>query len=197
MANLFLYFYENQYVSDLKKENLMLARRFSYTFRYIDDLCAINDNGEFERVFSDIYPMEVELTKENSTNSSATFLDLSIEINERKFSTHIYDKRDSFPFYITRMPYKDSNIPSRMFYGCIGSEVLRIARATTDNNKFIEHTNNLLKRMNSQGSTPIFVQRMLKKIYGRQDRIWEAFIGFSFHFRNCIIFCWIIYLVNN
>ena len=77
----------------LKKENHMIARRFSYTFRYIDDLCAINDNGEFERTFSDIYPIELELKKENSTNFSANILDLSIEINGRKFSTHIYDKR--------------------------------------------------------------------------------------------------------
>ena len=97
MANLFLYFYENQYVCDLKKQNLRLACRFSNTFRYIDDLCAIND----------IYPRELELKKENSIGSSATFLDLSIEINEGKFSTHIYDKRDSFPFSITRMPYKE------------------------------------------------------------------------------------------
>lgn len=169
MANLFLYFYENQYVRDLKKQNLRLARRFSNTFRYIDDLCAINDNGEFERTFRNIYPRELELKKENSIDSSATFLDLSIEINEGKFSTHIYDKRDSFPFSITRMPYKDSNIPSRMFYGCIGAEILRIARTTTNKNNFIEHVNILLRRMKSQGSSPIFVQRMLKRIYGRHS----------------------------
>ena len=122
-----------------------------------------------ERTFREIYPSELEQKKENSTNFSATFLDLSIEINERTFNTHIYDKRDTFPFSITRMPYKDSNIPSRMFYGCIGAEILRIARITTDKSKFIEHTNILLKRMKAQGSSLTFIQRMLKKIYGRHS----------------------------
>ena len=78
MANLFLYFYENQYLRDLKKQNLMLARRLSNAFRYIDDLCTINDNRQFERTVKNIYPTGLELKKENSIDSSATFLDLSI-----------------------------------------------------------------------------------------------------------------------
>ena len=175
MANLFLYFYENRYVLNLKKQNLMLARRFCNTFRYIDDLCAINDNGEFERTFKDIYPMELELKKENSDQFSATFLDLDIKIDSRTFHTHIYDKRDSFPFSIIRMPYRDSNIPSRMFYGCIGAEIQRIARTTTDKMMFIEHTNILLKRMKSQGSCPMFVKRMLNKTYGRHCSVFNMF----------------------
>ena len=188
MANLFLYFYENQYVRDLKKQKIMSARRFSNTFCYIDDLCAINDNGEFEKTFKDIYPSELELKKENSINSSATFLDLSIEIKEGTFSTHIYDKRDSFPFSITRMPYKDSNIPSKMFYGCIGAEILRIARTTTDKNKFIEHTNILLRRMKSQGSSPIFVKRMLKKVYGRHSSNFRVVANTALSFVDLFIF---------
>ena len=175
MANLFLYFYENRYVLNLKKQNLMLARRFCNTFRYIDDLCAINDNGEFERTFKDIYPMELELKKENSDQFSATFLDLDIKIDSRTFHTHIYDKRNSFPFSIIRMPYRDSNIPSRMFYGCIGAEIQRIARTTTDKMMFIDHTNILLKRIKSQGSCPMFVKRMLNKTYGRHFSVFNMF----------------------
>ena len=42
----------------------------------------------------------------------------------------LFDKRDAFPFFIVRMPYISSNIPSFIFYGTFKSEVLRIARST-------------------------------------------------------------------
>ena len=38
MANLFLYFYEAKYVKEVKKNDLSTARKFRYTFRFIDDL---------------------------------------------------------------------------------------------------------------------------------------------------------------
>ena len=54
------------------------------------------------------------------------------------------------PFYINRMSYCDSNIPSKKFYGLIGSEVLRIARATTDLINMEASINLLLKRTKNQ-----------------------------------------------
>ena len=89
---------------------------FTNIFRFIDDLVAINDNGEFERCYSEIYPPELELGKKNVGYNQGTFLDLKIEIREEKFLISLYDKRDNFPFSIVRMPYLDSNIPSRIFY---------------------------------------------------------------------------------
>ena len=47
MANLFLYFYENKWLMQLKRKDLVSARKFGNTFRFIDDLCAINDGGLF------------------------------------------------------------------------------------------------------------------------------------------------------
>ena len=41
MANLFLYHYESQWISSLKKDNIQMARRFANTFRFIDDLLTI------------------------------------------------------------------------------------------------------------------------------------------------------------
>ena len=35
-------------------------------------------------------------------------------------------------FYISRMTYLDSNIPSEMFYPSTGSEILHTSRTTTD-----------------------------------------------------------------
>ena len=41
-ANLFLYFYESKWLKELKRIDLSRARRFGNTFRFIDDLTAIN-----------------------------------------------------------------------------------------------------------------------------------------------------------
>ena len=65
MANLFLYSYESKYVKELKTKDLFTARKFRHTFRFIDDLLAVNDDGEFGRCFEKIYPPELELKKEH------------------------------------------------------------------------------------------------------------------------------------
>ena len=56
-------------------------------------------------------------------------MELSISISNRYFSTKLYDKRDTFGFHISRLPFRDSNIPKRMFYSSACAEVLRICRA--------------------------------------------------------------------
>ena len=48
------------------------------------------------------------------------------------FEFGFFDKRDSFPFSIVRMPDKSSNVPSSTVYSAIGSESLRIARANNN-----------------------------------------------------------------
>ena len=44
------------------KQNNQLAKTFSYTFRYIDDLLAVN-NPNFENEIGNIYPPQLELKK--------------------------------------------------------------------------------------------------------------------------------------
>ena len=66
----------------------------------------------------------------------------SIEVHDRIFTTtkSLY-KRDGFPFYINRMADLDSSIPSKIFYTLITSEILRIARTTTDLINMITYVN--------------------------------------------------------
>ena len=131
-ANLFLYQYESRWLNKMKKENYILVRKFGRVFRFIDDLLAVNDGNEFERYHQQIYPPELVLKKENVTNSATNFLELNIQIKNDWFHTMLYDKRDDFGFHISRLPYKDSNIPNRMFYSSISAETLRICRATSN-----------------------------------------------------------------
>ena len=60
----------------------------------------------------------------------ATFLNLNITAKERTFIYKLFDKRDSFPFSVVRMPQIESNILQYIFYSAIEGEFLRIDRST-------------------------------------------------------------------
>ena len=95
-------------------KNLHKARLFSNTFRFLDNLSAINDHLEFDRNFKNMYPSELKFKKENTRTSEAPFLVLLIVIENKKFKAQLYDKRDAFLFPTVCMPRLDSNIPSNI-----------------------------------------------------------------------------------
>ena len=51
-----------------------------------------NNGGEFERRSKEIYPLELELKKENGINTEGSFLDLGIKIRDIRFSICPNDK---------------------------------------------------------------------------------------------------------
>lgn len=57
------------------------------------------------------------------TPCRASFLDLSVEVNNRKFTTNLFNEKDVFPIYINCMPYLDSDILSKLVYTSVGSEM--------------------------------------------------------------------------
>ena len=152
LANLFLYRYESTWLSKTRKDNYILARKFGRVFRFIDDLISINDGGEFEKCLPLIYPEELELKKENAVNTATSFLELDIHISDNQFHTKLYDKRDSFGFHICRLPFKDSNIPLKMFYSSACAEILRICRASSNLYYAVVSVKQLISRMITQGA---------------------------------------------
>ena len=134
-------------------------------FRFIDDLLTLNADCDFARSFQEIYPPELELNKENEGTAKASFLDLDNEIVNRKISTSLFDKRDSFPFSIVRMPFLCSNIPSNMFYFSFGAEILRIARVSSSTENFVSAARALVNRITRQGGVITRMKRVLGKIY--------------------------------
>ena len=175
-ANLFLFYYESDWIKKQSKINHLSAKKFNYTFRFIDDLITINDMGEFNNFFRDIYPSELDLKKENIDNSNASFLDLAIEIKDNKFSTKLYDKRDAFPFDIVRMPFRSSNIPSKIFFSSFGAEILRIAKATSSVDLFLHTSKNLVIRMTKQGARRDQLSRIFQKMLTRHRIHFEDFM---------------------
>ena len=173
-ANLFLYVYENQFISDLISTDKVKARHFLSTKRFIDDLCALNDGGEFGRLHQQIYPDELELKVEHS-GSHASFLNLDITIKDGIFVYKLYDKRDAFPFSIVRMPYTSSNIPENIFYSAMVGEFLRIARSTLLYEDFLPRVTELIQRLNKQGAKKHLSTRNLRKIIHRHPNDFSHF----------------------
>ena len=175
LANLFIYSYENKWLRKLQRSDLRRAKSFSNIYRFIDDLIALNDNKDFESCYKEIYPEELELGKENEGYQNASFLDLNIIIKNGIFEISLYDKRDSFPFTSVRMPISSSNMPSTIFYSSIGAEVLRIARAASNQQSFFTSARILLGRMLKQGAHEKKVIIILNNIFGNHIMTFSRF----------------------
>jgi hypothetical protein len=89
---------------------------FSPTIRYIDDVLSIND--QFHSYVDSIYPSELEIKDTTESSTSASYLDVLLNIDAGgKLTTQLYDKRDDFNFAIVNFPYTCSNIPLLPAYG--------------------------------------------------------------------------------
>ena len=152
--NLFLFYYEYRYMKNLIKNNIILAKKTNNTMRYIDDLLTLN-NPAFDNAIDDIYPPELQLKKTTECPTTLSYLDILITIDNGKYSTAVFDKRDSFTFNIVNFPHLSSNIPSKPAYGVYISQLVRIGRICSNlNNLNIDtirlHKNSLNRDFGAQ-----------------------------------------------
>ena len=150
VANLFLFYYEYKYMRNLIKTNLIRAKRFCNTMRYIDDLLTLN-NTLFHSAIEDIYPVQLKLKKTSESSTTLSYLDIQITIVNGKYSTAVYDKKDDFNFKIVNFPFLCSNIPSRPAYGVYISQLVRIGRICSDYSSFASRHYKLTERLVRQG----------------------------------------------
>ena len=95
-------------LSDDKQADVIDA--FNTTSRYLDYNLNIND-VYFDNMVSQIYPLELQLNKANTSDTEAAFLDLHLSISNDIVSTKIYDKRDDIDFEIVNFPFLDGHVP--------------------------------------------------------------------------------------
>ena len=76
-TNLYFYNCEFKYITHLIRTNKLKDGELHGTFQVIDDLCALNDGGEFDKAFLEIYPTDLELKVEHN-GSHSIFLDLRL-----------------------------------------------------------------------------------------------------------------------
>ena len=128
IADLFLYCYERDFMSDLQKSKRFdLIDMFNDTSRYLDDIFTI-DNPEFEKHIPDIYPAELQLNKANTSDKETSFLDLNIKVIGSDIHTSVYDKRDDFGFPIVNFPWLSGDVPRLPSYGIYISQLVRFVR---------------------------------------------------------------------
>ena len=161
-------------MTKLIKSDKRKAMSFHGLSRYIDDMLCLNDSDYFSKSFREIYPPNLQLKMEHC-GAHGSFLDLGIEIENEKFHYKLFDKRDSFPFQIIRMPYYDSNIPFFTFYGTVFSEFLRIARCSSHVMDFIHRAHLLKTRMISQGGAESAVIKQIRKLNDRYPECLRKF----------------------
>ena len=146
------------FVAVLKKNEKKLARFFSFTFRYIDDVLSLN-NSRFGDFVYRIYPIELEIKDTTDTDRSASCLDLHFEIDsEGRLRTKLYDKRDDFNLSIVNFPLICSNIPAVPAYGVYISQLMRYSRACGSHQDFLDRRLLLTRNLLNQG----FLLVMLK-----------------------------------
>ena len=123
----------------------------------MNDLCTINNDGEFPFSNKYIYPKQLELKLEHQ-EKHATFLYLDITNVDNIFVFKLLDKRDTFPFFIVHMPYLLSNIPSWILYGSMFWEFLQTARLAG----FVPKTCRLYTRMVTQSENKASIPCQIK-----------------------------------
>ena len=128
VAHLFLFCYERVFMLSLSDNNQTdIIEAFNLTSRYLDDLLNI-DNPYFEQMVGQIYPIELQLNRANSSDTEASFLELNLSITKGIVSSKIYDKRDDFNFEIVNFPFLDGDVPRSPSYGVYISHFIRFAR---------------------------------------------------------------------
>ena len=168
LADLFLYSYEIEFLDKLIKEGKRkLAKKFSLSYCYIDDLISFN-NTRFKEFISDIYPKELTISETTESTSIASYLDLLfIRHKNNNIATKLYDKRDAFGFYIVNFLFMSSNIPSAPAYGVCASQLIRCARCCSNYSDFLLRHRALVTRLLSQGYKVNRLSNTFKKFYGR------------------------------
>ena len=174
LADLFLHYYEFEFMQLAMKRDIHLARKFNSTFRYIDDLQSQN-NPFFGNYISEIYPKELEL-KETSNDLSklenanmqrpVSYLDLLFYFDSNGGLCYkLYDKRDDFSFTIVNFPYICSNIPSGPAYGVYISQLVRYSRGCMFYTDFCKRHTDIVRHLIAQGYSVTKLRRTFNKFY--------------------------------
>ena len=180
LANLYLHYYEYEYMTKLRKDDYRLALKFSNTCRYIDDLATIN-NPLFDEHVKHIYPDTLTLNKENISPMSATFLDIHIKIQNKQLILKVYDKGDDFKFTINSFPHTTSNINISSAINVYTSQLIRYARICTHQEDFHKKHRQTTQKLINNGFQK---SNLIRKFKSFTERNHELLQKWNFHKRQ-------------
>ena len=170
IANLLLYCYESEYVEKVSRENLNLARKFSFCFRYIDDLF-VGNFPDFREHIYEIYPRSLDVKLESSSITEVAYLDLKINSQNSNLTFSIYDKREDFSFEIINFPYLDSCIPKNSALGVFISQLIRYSRLNSTFTDFKAKCKQLTGKLRKQGYLDKDLKRLTIKFFNDRQSL--------------------------
>jgi hypothetical protein len=176
IANLYLYYYEFTWLRNkMKSEFGMVRKNYSKINRFIDDLLAINNGNHLNSHWKEIYPNEMILKKENEGNKEATFLDLTLTIENKKIVTKMYDKRDNFSFDIVSFPDISGNISEKTGYATLIGQLIRINRNCLKIEDMMEASSKLIHKLETKGYDLLKIKCAAKKTFHRNAWICKKY----------------------
>jgi hypothetical protein len=154
---------------NLHEKDKPLAVTFNSSFRYINDVSSIN-NDRFHSYVDYIYPSELEIKDTTESSTSASYLDVLLNIDAGgKLTTQLYDKRDDFNLTIVNFPYTCSNIPLSPAYGVYISQLIRYARACSTYDQFSSRGRLLTDKLIIQEFLQSRLMSAFRKFYSRYN----------------------------
>lgn len=157
LANLYLYYYESQYVSKIEEEQgINAARTFHTTFRLIDDVLALDNPNLLPALSASyeeggMYPEALTLEQTSSSNNAVNFLGMHIKTADKRLNLSVYDKRMDFPFKVKRYPVMKSLIPSYIPYGVFLGQLHRGYRICTQATNFLSYALHVATTLRENG----------------------------------------------
>ena len=118
-----------------------------------------------------IYRIELQLNKTNSSDTEAPFLDLNLSITNGIISSKIYDKRDDFNFETVNFPFLDGDVPRSPSYGVYISQLIRFARVCSNVDGFNNRNLFLTAKLLKQGYRYNKIRKTFSKFYHRHSEL--------------------------
>ena len=174
IANLLLFSYESDYVANLAKTDVSLARKFNLCKRYIDDEF-VGNFPEFKDHIYQIYPRELEIKLESNNVKEVAYLDLKLKSENDVLVSSVYDKRDNFSFEIVNYPFIDSCIPKNSALGVFSSQLIRYARICSKFTDFKDKSTSLVIKLKNQGYNINDLKRLSLKFFNERKELVDKY----------------------
>lgn len=116
--------------------------------RYMDDLFLIGSNlSKILENNKHMYHFSLKLNQTSQSKTVGDFLDITINLQNNKLITKLYNKTDDFPFKVLKFPHFDSNVHSRIICSTIAGEITRITRSCSNISDFTNRMISLMKTL--------------------------------------------------
>ena len=91
------------------------------------------------------------------------------------YCSFVYDKRDDFDFDIVNFPFLDGDVPRRTSYGVNISQLIRVARASSNLNDYNYRNKALTAKLLRQGYRYFKLRKAFSKFYRRHSALLEKY----------------------